>query len=90
MARSPVHARVQVFKAKETPKKKQTQARGRGKAMEFMRFRSPGGMEVVAGRSSAQNDRVTWSVAKDKVRGSPSQAAPCCVDAACWLPLILE
>lgn len=56
----------EVFKAKDGSKKKQTKARGRGKAPEFMRFRSPGGLEVVAGRSSAQNDRVTWGVAKDK------------------------
>jgi predicted ribosome quality control (RQC) complex YloA/Tae2 family protein len=30
-----------------------------------MRFKSPSGYDVVAGRSSTENDRVTWGVARD-------------------------
>ncbi len=32
---------------------------------DFMRFKSPSGFDVVAGRSSTENDRVTWGVARD-------------------------
>jgi predicted ribosome quality control (RQC) complex YloA/Tae2 family protein len=41
--------------------------RGRNKkdTPEFMRFKSPSGYDVVAGRSSSENDRVTWGVARD-------------------------
>jgi len=46
--------------------KAKIKVRGRGKVPEFLRFKSPSGLEVVAGRSSRQNDRVTWGVAKDK------------------------
>jgi len=52
---------------KMRPKRKATKLRNaRGKAPEFMRFTSPSGFEVVAGRSSKQNDRVTWGLAKDR------------------------
>ena len=41
--------------------------RGRNKNAppDFMRFKSPSGFDVVAGRSSTENDRVTWGVARD-------------------------
>jgi len=55
-----------MLQAKSERKGRQVQPRGRGKAPEFMRFRSPSGLEVVAGRSSKQNDRVTWGIAKDR------------------------
>lgn len=39
--------------------------RSKGNVPDFMRFKSPSGLDVVAGRSSTENDRVTWGVARD-------------------------
>ena len=39
--------------------------RSKGNVPDFMRFKSPSGFDVVAGRSSTENDRVTWGVARD-------------------------
>jgi predicted ribosome quality control (RQC) complex YloA/Tae2 family protein len=49
----------------ESRGKSKIKVRGRGKAPDFMRFQTPSGLEVVAGKSSRQNDRVTWGLARD-------------------------
>ena len=45
-----------------------TQVRGRSqqKAPDFLRFKAPSGLDIVAGRSSRENDRVTWGVARER------------------------
>lgn len=55
---------VGLEKARSSGKRK-IKVRGRGKVPEFLRFKTPSGLEVVAGKSSRQNDRVTWGLARD-------------------------
>mmetsp|Transcript_42157 Transcript_42157/g.132796 ORF Transcript_42157/g.132796 Transcript_42157/m.132796 type:complete len:860 (-) Transcript_42157:513-3092(-) len=52
-------------KIAEKAKGSKIKIRGRDKAPEFLRFLSPNGFDIIAGRSSSQNDRVTWGVARD-------------------------
>ena len=55
---------------------KKLKLRGRGPAPNFLRFRSPSGYQVVAGRSSRQNDRVTWGLARDRDLWFHARSAP--------------
>jgi hypothetical protein len=53
-------------KEKARAGKKPLAARGRGPAPEFYRFTSPSGLDVIAGRSRHENERLTWDVARDR------------------------
>ena len=61
-------AKVRAAKQAERMMGPRIKVRGRSqqKAPDFLRFKSPSGLDIVAGRSSRENDRVTFS---DSARG---------------------